>query len=55
MAALEQGRIVIEISMTDACDDIGIPAAPDRDAATTLTYEGADIRQRGKMLNRIDM
>ena len=31
------------------------PAAPDRDAASTLTYEGMDIRQRGLMLNLTDM
>ena len=28
---------------------------PDRDAETTLTYEGTDIRQRGLMLNLTDM
>ena len=30
------------------------PAAPDRDAADTLTYEGMAIRQRGPMLNLTD-
>ena len=33
----------------------GTPAAPDRDAADTLTYEGMAIRQRGPMLNLTDM
>ena len=37
--------------MTDTDD----PAAPDRDAAPTLTYEGTAIRQRGLMLNLTDM
>ena len=32
-----------------------LPAAPDRDAADTLTYEGTAIRQRGLMLNLTDM
>ena len=31
------------------------PAAPDRDAAHSLTYEGTAIRQRGPMLNLTDM
>ena len=31
------------------------PAASDRDAVPTLTYEGTDIRQRGLMLNLTDM
>lgn len=31
------------------------PAAPDRDAAHPLTYEGTAIRQRGLMLNLTDM
>lgn len=31
------------------------PAAPDRDAATSLTYDGTAIRQRGPMLNLTDM
>ena len=35
--------------------DIDAPATPDRDASTTLTYDGTDIRQRGKMLNLTDM
>ena len=35
--------------------DIETPAAPDRDAADTLTYEGTAIRQRGLMLNLTDM
>ena len=55
MTALEQGRNAMEISMTDTHDDIDTPATPDRDAATTLTYEGADIWHRGKMLNLTDM
>ena len=51
MTALEQGRNVMEISMIDTKS----PAAPERDAANTLTYEGTDIRQRGLMLNLTDM
>jgi hypothetical protein len=51
MTALEQGRNTMEISMTD----MDTPAAPDRDAVDTLTYEGTAIRQRGLMLNLTDM
>ena len=51
MTVLEQGRNAMEISM-DAFDT---PAAPARDAAAPLTYEGTDIRQRGLMLNLTDM
>lgn len=35
--------------------DIDPPAAPDRDASMTLTYDGTAIRQRGLMLNLTDM
>ena len=51
MTVLEQGRNAMEISM-DAFDT---PAAPARDAAPPLTYDGTDIRQRGLMLNLTDM
>ena len=47
MTALEQGRNAMETSMNDTEP----PAAPDRAAANTLTYEGTAIRQRGPMLN----
>ena len=36
-------------------DAFDTPAAPARDAAAPLTYEGTDIRQRGLMLNLTDM
>jgi hypothetical protein len=51
MTVLEQGRNAMEISM----DDFDTPTAPARDAATSLTYEGTDIRRRGLMLNLTDM
>src|SRR4051794_39624014 len=51
MTALEQGRNLRRSSLTD----IDISAAPDREAANTLSYEGMAIRQRGLMLNLTDM